>query len=45
MKQTTIPDTPAPVIPDKPLSSTRKQNEAPLELEMPEIDAQQGRLL
>ena len=43
-KQITLPETPARSVPDKRLTTDRKQNEAPLELEMPVIDAAQGRL-
>jgi hypothetical protein len=43
-KQLTIAETPARTIPDKALRSNRKQDDSPLELEMPAIDAQQGKL-
>lgn len=35
--QTKIPDLPTPKVPDAPLKPKKSQNEAPLELELPEI--------
>lgn len=37
-------DTPAPTVPDKRIQPKKAQNEAPLPLEMPEIEARQQKL-
>jgi hypothetical protein len=42
--QTVIADTPARLIPTAGLKPKRAQNQSPLALEMPEIDARQGKL-
>jgi len=43
-KQLTIAETPARTVPDAPLKAKRIQTETPMALEMPQIEAQQGRL-
>ena len=43
-QQAVIPQTPPRTIPAAPLRPRRQQNEAPLPLEMPGIEAKQGRL-
>lgn len=43
-KQTIIPQTPPRTVPDAPLRAKRRQHTDPLPLEMPAIEAKQGRL-